>query len=116
MIDRIVNTDVPADDPAESELESTLRPRDFSNYIGQERIKQNILLAIVTVTPSLIAVLTWGNTALAFISNFIALVLVTGLIWTGTVWVLKTPLRDELALLLRHVKSWRAGTSDQTRS
>lgn len=46
MIDRIVNTDAPDDDPVENELENTLRPRDFSSYIGQERIKQNIQLAI----------------------------------------------------------------------
>ena len=46
MIDRIVNT---ADDPIdekEIELEVTLRPRDFENYIGQDRLKQNLKLAI----------------------------------------------------------------------
>ncbi len=46
MIDRIVNT---ADDPVdvqEVELEVTLRPKDFANYIGQERLKQNLQLAI----------------------------------------------------------------------
>jgi Holliday junction DNA helicase RuvB len=45
MIDRIVN---PADgeEPQEVELEITLRPRDFANYIGQDRLKQNIKLAI----------------------------------------------------------------------
>ena len=46
MIDRILNTaDEPADEQ-EVELEITLRPRDFANYIGQERLKQNIQLAI----------------------------------------------------------------------
>lgn len=46
MIERIVNpADEPAD-PIEKELEVTLRPRDFSGYVGQERIKQNLLLAI----------------------------------------------------------------------
>lgn len=46
MIERIVNlVDEPADDK-EVELEVTLRPRDFANYIGQERLKQNIQLAI----------------------------------------------------------------------
>src|SRR5665213_930860 len=35
-----------ADEPEEQELEQTLRPHDFSNYIGQERLKQNIKLAI----------------------------------------------------------------------
>lgn len=46
MIDRILNTvDEPADEQ-EVELEVTLRPRDFANYIGQERLKQNLQLAI----------------------------------------------------------------------
>ena len=46
MIERIINTAEPTDDPQEVELEITLRPRDFKNYIGQERLKQNLLLAI----------------------------------------------------------------------
>lgn len=46
MIDRIVSTDSSVDDQQEEELEITLRPRDFANYIGQERIKQNLKLAI----------------------------------------------------------------------
>jgi len=46
MIDRILNTaDEPADEQ-EAVLEVTLRPRDFSNYIGQDRLKQNLKLAI----------------------------------------------------------------------
>lgn len=46
MIDRILNTvDEPADEQ-EVKLEITLRPRDFANYIGQARLKQNIQLAI----------------------------------------------------------------------
>ena len=45
-IERIVNTGGPAEDPVEVELEITLRPRDFQNYIGQERLKQNLKLAI----------------------------------------------------------------------
>lgn len=46
MIDRIVDM---ADEPhnqEEQEIENTLRPRDFVNYIGQERLKQNLQLAI----------------------------------------------------------------------
>ncbi len=43
-IERIVQTS--NDDPAEVEFEVTLRPHDFANYIGQERIKQNLKLAI----------------------------------------------------------------------
>ncbi len=47
MIDRIVNTSAgDNDDQQEVELENTLRPHDFANYIGQERIKQNLMLAI----------------------------------------------------------------------
>lgn len=45
MIDRIIQTS-PAADPQEQELESTLRPRDFGSYVGQERLKQNLKLAI----------------------------------------------------------------------
>ncbi len=46
MIDRIVNAVAPGEEPQEAELEVTLRPHDFANYIGQERLKQNIQLAI----------------------------------------------------------------------
>lgn len=46
MIDRIVDAGAPKEEPQETELEVTLRPRDFANYIGQERLKQNIQLAI----------------------------------------------------------------------
>lgn len=44
-IERIVQ---PAADeqPEEQELENTLRPSDFASYIGQEKIKQNILISI----------------------------------------------------------------------
>jgi holliday junction DNA helicase RuvB len=46
MIDRILNTtDEPADDQ-EAELEVTLRPQDFANYIGQTQLKLNLKLAI----------------------------------------------------------------------
>ncbi len=44
MIERIVNPS--ADDVPEQELEQTIRPRDFVNYIGQDRLKQNLQLAI----------------------------------------------------------------------
>jgi Holliday junction DNA helicase RuvB len=46
MIDRIVNAAAEDEEPQEVELEVTLRPRDFANYIGQERLKKNIKLAI----------------------------------------------------------------------
>ena len=44
-VERIV-TGVVQEDPAEEELEVTLRPRDFKSYIGQERLKKNLQLAI----------------------------------------------------------------------
>jgi Holliday junction DNA helicase RuvB len=34
------------DEQPDAELEVTLRPRDFANYIGQKRLKQNLQLAI----------------------------------------------------------------------
>src|SRR4029078_4531273 len=44
-IERIVNT-TGQEDPAEEQLEQTLRPRDFKSYTGQERLKKNLKLAI----------------------------------------------------------------------
>ena len=44
-IERLITTS-PTDDPIEVEVEVTLRPRDFANYIGQSRLKQNLQLAI----------------------------------------------------------------------
>jgi Holliday junction DNA helicase RuvB len=46
MIDRIVDAAQPPAEPQEVELEVTLRPNDFKSYIGQERLKQNLQLAI----------------------------------------------------------------------
>src|SRR3984885_11729587 len=51
MIERIVDASQPtADDDVavaeEQELEVKLRPHDFANYIGQDRLKQNLQLAI----------------------------------------------------------------------
>src|ERR1700756_5204254 len=46
-VERIVNRGLSDDDDQqEQELENTLRPRDFANYIGQERLKKNLQLAI----------------------------------------------------------------------
>lgn len=44
-VERIVNTGADKS-PEEIRLEVTLRPHDFVNYIGQERIKQNLKLSI----------------------------------------------------------------------
>jgi len=35
-----------ADEPDEIELDQSIRPKDFVNYIGQERLKKNLQLAI----------------------------------------------------------------------
>lgn len=45
-IERIVNSGASDADDQEQELETSLRPHDFDNYIGQERTKQNLRLAI----------------------------------------------------------------------
>jgi Holliday junction DNA helicase RuvB len=44
MIERLV--DMVADNPVEEKSEITLRPKDFANYIGQDKIKENLKLAI----------------------------------------------------------------------
>jgi holliday junction DNA helicase RuvB len=49
MIERIVSAAAQTDDDAdvvEQEFEVKLRPHDFDNYIGQDRLKQNLKLAI----------------------------------------------------------------------
>jgi len=47
MIERIVQAATPlVADEVEQEFEVRLRPHDFANYIGQERLKKNIQLAI----------------------------------------------------------------------
>jgi len=48
-IERIVKTTT-EDDPQEQEFENTLRPKDFANYVGQERLKKNLQLAIDAAT------------------------------------------------------------------
>jgi holliday junction DNA helicase RuvB len=48
MIERIVNAATTRDEPLaqEEQFENTLRPKDFASYIGQERLKTNLKLAI----------------------------------------------------------------------
>ncbi len=46
MIDRIVDATAEPEEIEEIELEVTLRPQDFASYTGQERLKQNLKLAI----------------------------------------------------------------------
>lgn len=46
MIERIVQSDKPTEDPKEQEIEITLRPKDFASYIGQQRLVKNLKLAI----------------------------------------------------------------------
>lgn len=50
MIDRIVNPGADGEEPQEVELEATLRPKNFKQYIGQEHLKRNIKLAIEAAT------------------------------------------------------------------
>ncbi len=45
-IERITQATPQADDADEQEFELKIRPHDFENYIGQERIKKNLQLAI----------------------------------------------------------------------
>jgi len=46
MIERIVQTAADDADPVEQEFEIKLRPHDFASYVGQERLKRNLQLAI----------------------------------------------------------------------
>lgn len=45
-IERIIDTTVHADDGDEQIIELTLRPQTFDEYVGQERLKKNLKLAI----------------------------------------------------------------------
>ena len=45
-IERIVSAMAVDEVEVEQELDQTLRPKDFDNYIGQKRLKQNLKLAI----------------------------------------------------------------------
>lgn len=44
MIERLVNTD--SNDEHETDIEVTLRPKDFKNFVGQEKLKKNLQLSI----------------------------------------------------------------------
>ena len=46
-VERIVQANAPIEEPEEQEIEVTLRPRDFSSYIGQARLKNALKLAIL---------------------------------------------------------------------
>jgi len=45
-IERIIDTSLHADDADEEIIEVTLRPKNFSEYVGQDRLKKNLKLAI----------------------------------------------------------------------
>lgn len=45
-VNRIVDTSAHEEDGDEQQIEVTLRPQSFSEYIGQERLKKNLKLAI----------------------------------------------------------------------
>ncbi len=47
MIDRIISPiSTENDEPKEVEIDNNLRPKDFSSYIGQDRLKKNLQLSI----------------------------------------------------------------------
>ena len=46
VIERIVDTGLNDDDSDEQIIELTLRPQSFDDYVGQERLKKNLGLAI----------------------------------------------------------------------
>ena len=47
MIDRILNPlNNEEEEPKEVEIDNSLRPKDFANYIGQDRLKKNLQLSI----------------------------------------------------------------------
>lgn len=45
-IERIIDTELNERDEAEQQLEVSLRPQTFAEYVGQERLKRNLMLAI----------------------------------------------------------------------
>lgn len=48
-IERIIDTTAHEDDPEEQVIEQSLRPTNFAEYIGQQRLKNNLKLAIDAV-------------------------------------------------------------------
>ena len=49
-IERIIDTSLHNDDADEEIIEVTLRPTDFAQYVGQDRLKKNLKLAIAAAT------------------------------------------------------------------
>ena len=45
-VQRIVDTSTRSEDADEQQVETTLRPQTFADYVGQERLKKNLKLAI----------------------------------------------------------------------
>ena len=45
-IERIIDASMHNDDADEKQIEVTLRPKSFDDYIGQDRLKNNLKLAI----------------------------------------------------------------------
>lgn len=80
---------------------------EFARVYGK-----NMLITGAALTPSLAAMLIWGNAPFALLLNMAALVVVTGLAWMVAIWLLKSPLLGELVVVLSHIKTWcRAGAS-----
>ncbi|MBN9132070.1 MAG: lipopolysaccharide biosynthesis protein [Nitrosospira multiformis] len=85
----------------------------FTSF-GRIYIK-NITITVVAVSPSLFAIMTWGNAQFTSIPMVTALIFVTGISWAVAIWLLKPPLFDELVLMQGHIKTWRRPrTSDPT--
>ena len=66
---------------------------------------KNILVTLMTTTPSLVAVMVFGNASFTSIPTVAAIVLATGFCWLLAIWLLKAPLLSELATVLSHIKT-----------
>ena len=58
-IERIVSALAVDEVEVEQELDQTLRPKDFDNYIGQKRLEQNLKLAIDAAKRAFQLVRAW---------------------------------------------------------
>jgi O-antigen/teichoic acid export membrane protein len=77
---------------------------------------KNIVITVVTVAPSVVVMMTWGNAPFTSIPTVAAIVLATGFSWLLAIWLLKAPLLEELAIASSSFRAWRRpGTSETTR-
>lgn len=66
---------------------------------------KNILVTLMTTTPSLVAIVAFGNASSTSIPTVAGIVLATGFSWLLAIWLLKSPLLRELAAVLSHIKA-----------